>query len=614
MADFRDSLSRKLTAMNMLVSGGALLLASLAFFAYDLYTFRANLVNNTSIQAQMIGSNAVSPLIFNDARSAQNTLSAMRASQHVVYAAIYTAKGDFLAGYWRDQSSAPLPLPSLYPGNGQIAGFEKRMFNLEQEIVFQGKPVGFVYIRSDLGALADRLETYALILVVIVGASLIAALALSRISQRTVSKPILELAETARLVSRERDYGVRARETGDHDEVALLVDAFNEMLNEIQTRDSALQVSERQFRTMADSIPQMAWIAEADGKLSWYNHRWYDYTGSSPEEMLGWGWEAVHDPALLPEVRRRWRESILTGQPFEMIFPLRAEDGSFRDFLTLAMPVRDGRGKVARWFGTNTDITEQRRSEEALRQTEKLAATGRLAASIAHEINNPLEAVTNLVYLARIQPANLQKYLKLADQELDRIAQITKNTLGFYRDTSSPSPVDISEALEEVVALYSRKIHFKGIELQPEYGKGIVISGFPGEIRQIFANLLANAVEALPNSGRLRIRAREVPARNGTRPAGVQITFLDNGTGIAPERIQKIFEPFYTTKKDVGTGLGLWLTLGLVGKHAGSLRVRSSVKPGHTWTAFSLFLPKLAVVNKLMSSKEGAAQAETESS
>jgi len=255
--------------------------------------------------------------------------------------------------------------------------------------------------------------------------------------------------------------------------------------------------------------------------------------------------------------------------------------------------VRDAHGKIVRWFGTNTDVTDQRRSEEALRQTEKLAATGRLAASIAHEINNPLEAVTNLVYLARIQPSNLEKYLKLADQELERIAQITKNTLGFYRDTASPAPVDISEILEEVVALYSRKLNFKRIRLQSEYGDRIVVEGFPGEIRQIFANLLSNAIEAMSEKGRLRIRAKQVHGRgNLTAIPGVRITFLDNGTGIPPERIKKIFEPFYTTKKDVGTGLGLWLTLGLVAKHHGQLRVRSSVRPGRTGTAFSLFLPE----------------------
>jgi PAS domain S-box-containing protein len=613
MAKFRDSLSRKLTAMNMLVSGGALLLASSAFFAYDLFTFRANLVTNTSIQAQIIGSNVVSPLIFNDARSAELTLSALRASQHIVYAAIYTARGDFLAGYWRDRASIPPTLPALDSGNEQIWKFESGQFYLEQRIAFQGQPVGFVYIESDLGAMNDRLKTYGAILLMIVGAALVAALALSRISQRTVSQPILRLAETARRVSREKDYLVRAQVPADHDEVALLVDSFNDMLHEIQQRDSALQESESQFRTLADSIPQMAWMAESNGDLFWYNHRWYEYTGTTPERMMGWGWETVHDPELLPEVRKNWRDSIKTGQPFQMIFPLRGADGAFRQFLTLAMPVHDSHGKIVRWFGTNTDITDQQRSEEALRQTEKLAATGRLAASIAHEINNPLEAVTNLVYLARIQPANAAKYLNLADQELDRIAQITKNTLGFYRDTASPVPVDISAVLEEVVTLYARKIQFKRITLRPEYGEKIMITAFPGEIRQIFANLLANAIEAVTDSGSLRIRAREATAPDEGNRRGVRITFLDNGTGIAPERIKKIFEPFYTTKKAVGTGLGLWLTVSLVAKHQGSLRVRSSVRPGETWTAFSLFLPQTPQANTLVPSSNIAGESRASS-
>jgi signal transduction histidine kinase len=288
----------------------------------------------------------------------------------------------------------------------------------------------------------------------------------------------------------------------------------------------------------------------------------------------------------------KWRGALAQAIPFEMIFPLRGKDGAFRQFLTRALPLRDARGHVVRWFGTNTDITEQLRSEEALRQTEKLAATGRLAASIAHEINNPLEAVTNLVYLARRQPANVEKYLKLADHELDRIAQITKNTLGFYRDSASPTAVNISEVLEEMLSLYARKLQFKRISLACDNGKAIMIFGFPGEIRQIFANLIANAIEALSDEGCLTIRASEAASVDGNRTRGVRITFLDNGSGIAPADRRKIFEPFYTTKKDVGTGLGLWLTLGLVEKHHGSLRLRSSVYPGNTWTAFSVFLPK----------------------
>ena len=592
MIKVRDSLSKKLTAMNMLVSGGALILASAAFFAYDFVTFRTNIASNTSVQAQMIGSNVVSPLIFNDSRSAENTLSALRASGHIVYAAVYNANGKFFAGYWRDRVSRPVALPAFALAQHEFSEFKNGQFELLQTIVFEGKPVGIVYIRSDLGAINDRLRSYTLILLGILSASLVAALVLSGISQRVVSEPILRLAETARGISRDKDYLVRVPPSGDHDEVALLINSFNEMLHEIQTRDSALQESERQFRTLADSIPQLAWMAEPDGTLTWYNQRWYQYTGTSPEQMFGWGWQSVHDPSILPQVLEKWEASIKTGQPFEMIFPLRGADGNFREFLTLAMPVRDAHGQIARWFGTNTDITDQRRSEEALRRTEKLAATGRLAASIAHEINNPLEAVTNLVYLARKQPVKAQNYLTLADQELDRIAQITKNTLGFYRDTASPSSTDISQVLEEVIALYSRKLDFKKITVQPEYGSAIEVIGFPGEIRQIFANLIANAIAALSEQGRLRIRARAGHAWNGSRSKGVRVTFMDNGTGIAPEQMKKIFEPFYTTKEDVGTGLGLWLTLGLVGKHHGALRVRSSVLPGKTWTAFSVFFPE----------------------
>lgn len=593
MSKLRDSLSGKLTAMNMLVSGGALLLAAISFFTYEIFTFRANMTTNRTIEAQIIGANSVSPLIFNDPAAAEKTLSALRASKHIVYAAIYTIDGRFFAGYWRDpKSRAPLPLPILQAGEQERHWFENGQFSLVQTIMFQGKPAGMVYIRSDLQALYDRFKSYGLILLVIVGASLVAALALSRISQRVVSKPILRLAETARFVSREKDYRVRVPATGDHDEVAVLVNAFNEMLIEIQKRDSALQESERQFRSLADSIPQLAWMGDANGKLFWYNRRWYEYTGTTPQQMLGWGWRSVHDPKKLGAVIEKWRRAIETGEPFDMIFPLRGADGTYRDFLTLANPVRDHKGNVARWFGTNTDITERRRAEEALRQTEKLAATGRLAASIAHEINNPLEAVINLVYLARKQPQNARKYLELADQELERIAQITRNTLGFYRDSSSTKEVDISELLGEVIALYWRKIQFKRVSVRPDYGNGIRIVGFPGEIRQIFANLVANAIEALAAEGTLVIRASRVTLRDGSNRAGVRITFLDNGTGIAPENRTKIFEPFYTTKKDVGTGLGLWLTLQLVEKHHGSLRVRTSVEPGRSWTVFSVFLPE----------------------
>jgi signal transduction histidine kinase len=289
---------------------------------------------------------------------------------------------------------------------------------------------------------------------------------------------------------------------------------------------------------------------------------------------------------------KRWGRSLETGQQFEMVVPLRGKDGNYREFLILGVPVRDNKGRVVRWFGTNTDVTEQRRSEEALRRTEKLAATGRLAASIAHEINNPLEALTNLVYLARKNPAKSESYLAIADQELDHIAEITKHTLGFYRDTTIASQANIAEIIHEILELYSRKIQFKNIEVKERYTTDTKILGYPGELRQIFSNLVANAIEAMENNGHLTVKTSAVGHDPHGDAPGVRVSLMDDGCGIDQTQMTKIFEPFYTTKKDVGTGLGLWLTQNLVEKHHGYIRVRSRIESGKSWTVFSVFLPQ----------------------
>src|SRR5579863_39811 len=587
----RDSISRKLTLLNLLASAAALLCASAGFFVYDLNNARNTILNNLDIQAKIIGYNCVTPLVFNDPQSAEKTLSALRASRHIVYAGIYTPTGQFFTGYWRSNTAQRRPLPLISPGEIRNRWLFDRQFAVVQKIVFDQKMVGTVYIRSDVQELVARLESYLAILAGILIASLAAALLVSRTARRAISGPLTGLAETARIVSRDKDYAVRAISTETRDEIDVLVDSFNEMLAEIQKRDAALQEREEQFRTLADSVPQLAWMAEADGHIFWYNQRWYQYTGATSEEMMGWGWESVHDPTVLPQVLVGWRAAIKTGKRFEMVFPLRGRDGNFRDFLTLIVPVRDANGNVVRWFGTNTDITEQRRSEEALRRSEKLAATGRLAASIAHEINNPLEAVANLLYLAKRQPSDVTKYLSAAEQELDRIAEITRHTLGFYRETASPTEMSVADVADGVLALYDRKLKFKDIKVKKRFSKNAEIRGFPGEIRQILANLVANAIEAVNPGGCVSVKIFHAREWGGRRRFGVRVTIMDNGSGINREQMKKIFEPFYTTKKDLGTGLGLWLTENLVRKHQGTIRVRSTSDSQRSGTAFSIFLP-----------------------
>ena len=198
------SISKKLTWMNMLVSGVALLLACSGFCAYDLYSFRDALVRNVSIQAQIIGDNTVSALLFNDPHSAEKTLSALEANQHLLYAQIYTRDGQPFAGYWRDRPGDTQPVPAIPAGQTQTYWYRDGHLGLTRAIIFQEKPTGTLYIRSDLGAMNDRLRSYAVIIIVVFLASLVVALLISRISQRVISEPVMQLAQTVRIVSHRR--------------------------------------------------------------------------------------------------------------------------------------------------------------------------------------------------------------------------------------------------------------------------------------------------------------------------------------------------------------------------------------------------------------------------
>jgi PAS domain S-box-containing protein len=246
-------------------------------------------------------------------------------------------------------------------------------------------------------------------------------------------------------------------------------------------------------------------------------------------------------------------------------------------------------GKVNGLVGTVQDITERKTQEATLRQTEKLAATGRLAATIAHEINNPLEAVTNLIFLCKTDltvPPMIQRLLETADDELARVAQIAQQTLGFYRDTTRPGEIDLSALLENVSDLFSRKLRYKKLTCRMEIEPGLRIFGLQGEIRQVFSNLLVNAIDA-STTGDIVIRAhrRVVKGR-----AGVSVMIGDHGGGIPPSVSERLFSPFFTTKQSVGTGLGLWVTKGMVEKHGGTIRYRTCTKPP-TGTVFRVFLP-----------------------
>jgi len=256
-------------------------------------------------------------------------------------------------------------------------------------------------------------------------------------------------------------------------------------------------------------------------------------------------------------------------------------------------PVRDAEGKAVAGLAVTVDITQRKQAEEALLRSEKLASVGRMAASIAHEINNPLAAVMNTIFLARTSeelPQTVREYLDLADEELRRIAHITQQTLGFYRESVTPAALSVNAVLNSAVDLLRGKIKLKRARIEKQYRANLDVVGVPGELRQVFANLLANSLDAIGEQGTVTLRVSRARC-GGPGQLGVRVTVADSGTGIDAATLPRIFEPLFTTKETTGSGLGLWVSKQLVEKHRGSIRVRSRTRPERQGTTFSVVIP-----------------------
>jgi PAS domain S-box-containing protein len=621
-----------------------------------------------------------------------------------------------------------------------------------------------------------------------------------------------------------------------------------ELEHRVEERTEQLRESEQQFRTLANSIPQLAWMADATGSVFWYNQRWYEFMGIPDNDLPKWGWRSAQHPDHLDRVMARLELSWKTGDSWEDTFPLRGADGSYVWFLSRAVPIRDSSGNIVRWFGTctdisaqviaedrirslnrqleerlaeleaimqvlpvgvavaqdaqshvvtgnsalasilgtslgeniadvmtatgnilefwkngaplppedhplfraaltgeisgslelevrryeanpihvlasasplfdhdgkvrgavgaffditdrkqleyllreradllelateaimvhdrqgvvrfwnagaealygwksheaigrvahellrtefpesfaevdaalgeagnwdgdltqmtregravvvasrqalkpdsdvvleiNRDITAELKAKEALRKTEGLAAMGRMAGIIAHEINNPLESITNTFYLLRDHPSldeEARYYARLGEEELHRVAHITRQTLGFYRESRNPVEVSLSALLDDIVDLQLRRLELSNIIVERRYSTERTIHGFPVELKQVFLNLIGNAVQAMPDGGRLRLHVFEPALRSE-----VCISICDTGTGIDAESAKHLFEPFFTTKSTKGTGLGLWISKGIIQKYGGSIRFRTTLMNGCRTTCFQVRVP-----------------------
>jgi PAS domain S-box-containing protein len=270
---------------------------------------------------------------------------------------------------------------------------------------------------------------------------------------------------------------------------------------------------------------------------------------------------------------------------------LQHTDGSLIPIEDSASPIRDRHDQLIGVVLVFRDATQERKTQELLRETEKLTATARLSATVAHEINNPLEAIGNLIYLAKGTPGipvDAAEHLETAEQELERVSHITKQTLGFYRESKVPERIDLPSLIEYVLKLCANKLRAKNITVLREYEECPHVPGISGELKQAISNLISNAADAVNQDGTIWIKLDCV---EDTGSSFVRMEIEDDGPGILPEHIDRIFEPFYTTKKDVGTGLGLWVTKEIVDRHGGMIHIHPQSKDGARGAAFKVSLP-----------------------
>jgi PAS domain S-box-containing protein len=369
-------------------------------------------------------------------------------------------------------------------------------------------------------------------------------------------------------------------------------------LTERKLAEDALRASEERWETTLQSIGDAVISTDAAGRIIFMNEVAQKLTGWTLAEAQGAELSTVFNivqevTRIRPEnpVSRVLRLGKVVGLANHTLLVRR--DGTEIPIEDSGAPIRDRQNRIEGVVLVFHDVSEQRQIEKAFRESDRLATTGRLAATIAHEIHNPLDTVGNLLFLVQqsTQEAETRNFAALASEELRRVTQMTQQMLTFQRESAKPTLVKIQDVLDNVLALFERKIQSAGITIAAEIDSQLGIRALPGELRQTFANLVGNSIEAIaPRQGQLKLRAYSAKGWRCGRN-GLRVVVADNGPGIPSEIRKRIFDPFFTTKGESGTGLGLWIATGIVEKYGGTLRVRSTTKEGSSGTCFSVFFP-----------------------
>ena len=384
--------------------------------------------------------------------------------------------------------------------------------------------------------------------------------------------------------------------------------AYQASLEILGHRAEELFQSEQQLRTTLDSIGDGVITCDAAGHIQMMNPVARELTGWSQAEAVGQPLEEVFH--IVNETTRETVETPVAkvkrlkrtvGMANHTI--LIRKDGTELNVSDSGAPIRDQKGETIGIVLVFRDITMERKTQDALMANEKLAVAGRLAATIAHEIHNPLDSVSNLLYLMRngASPEESKQFMLMAEQELARVTQISRAMLGLYRESKAPVVVDLKEMLQEILLLMERRFIDLGVTVSTVMPTPVSVAAFPAELRQVFTNLITNAAEAVSPGGVVRIDLTPQPL--ATDPAtqklqpGASVTITDNGMGIPADVRPHLFQPFFTTKGEHGTGLGLWVSRGIINKHGGTISLESDTSESAHGTAVTVFLATNPAIN-----------------
>lgn len=441
---------------------------------------------------------------------------------------------------------------------------------------------------------------------------ILASAVLVLLMARAISRPLAVLHRGTRALMTEPENNSHfPLPGGANNEFGDLIAAFNRMVASIAEQRAGLNDTLSLLDSMLAHAPIGLAFFDRAGRFTRVNQIFADLTGVAPSRHLGRTIREMLPPQGAAPIEGAVQR-VFAEQESVQTFEMSGQTGGRPwTWLVSAYPVRTTPQQV-RWAGVIVlDASDRKRGEEALRRAEKLAVTGRLAASIAHEINNPLEAITNILFLLRNYcslDAPAQNYVDMAELEVRRISEITQQTLRFYRQPTQRARTNMSDLLDSVLSLYQGRFNSLSLKVERDYDPKLDLLCYAGEVRQVFANLVGNSIDASSPGGRLLIRARR--SRNWKNPeqTGVRFTTADTGSGMSAEVRKRAFEAFFTTKEATGTGLGLWVSFEIVVKHRGLIHLRSRTAMNGTGsgTVFEFFIP-----DALEGAAEGEAIAET---